>query len=292
MELNGYGQAVIHLAWIRDDEIQHLLFGMVELRPTELPCDPGCSMKSVRSGNKDRKYLYYQRFAASVAVATAWYQRAIGNDLALPDNDAASLQGGPFVQEPPWPAVVTSNDLRFAPDWMHGSQAHFLFPKNVLSPEVGEIIETDKIRKKLLEWLNFDIVDMYPEYRGAISLVAPNPLFRSIEKTPLKPPRPGFAESVAYKIVARQRQDLHGLRLEIVNERPRGRLVPLVHDFSDDPIVVFDFSVRNLQRGDVDHAPRPRIAQLARASSNPEKDTHQNGTVSAQKACARPRPRP
>ena len=42
MELNGYGQAVIHLAWIRNDETLHLLFGMVELRPTELPSDPGC----------------------------------------------------------------------------------------------------------------------------------------------------------------------------------------------------------------------------------------------------------
>ena len=248
MELNGYGQAVIHLAWIRDDQTLHLLFGMVELRPSELPPDPGCPLKSVRSGNKDRKYLYYQRFAASVADATEWYQRAIGNNLVLPDDpdqppsvDQASLQGGPFVQEPPWPDVVTSNDLHFAPDWMHGSRAHFLFPRTLLSPNVGQIIEADKIKRKLLEWLNFDIVDTYREYRGAITLVASNPLFRSIERSHLEPSRPGFVESVAYKVVTRQTQSIDGLRLEIVNQRPRGRSAPLVHDFADDPFIVFDF---------------------------------------------------
>ena len=248
MELSGYGQAVIHLAWIRDAASLHLLFGMVELRPTELPSDPGCSLKCVRSGNKDRKYLYYRRFHASAAGATEWYQRAIGNDLALPDDpdrplsaDHVRLQGGPFVQEPPWPDVVTSNDLHFAPDWMHGSRVHFLFPKALFSKEAGQVIEADKVKTKLLEWLNFDIVDKYPEYRGAIALVAPNPLFRSIESSRLEAPRPGFAESVAYKTVARRGQSPSGLRLEIADQRPRGRLTPLVREFADDPFVVFDF---------------------------------------------------
>ena len=142
MEFNGYGQAVIHLAWIRDDQTLHLLFGMVELRPNELPLDPGCSLKSIRSGNKDRKYLYYQRFAASVDDAIEWYQRAISNNIVLPNDpdqpssvDQASLQGGPFVQEPPWPDVILSNDLHFAPDWMNGSRTHLLFPKIFAFPE-------------------------------------------------------------------------------------------------------------------------------------------------------------
>ena len=256
MELKGYGQAVIHLSWFRDNEICHLLFGMVELRPTELPDDPGCSMKSARSGNSGHKYLYYQRFATSVADAIHWYQRAIGNNLVLPDDpdhptsdDDTNLQGGPFVQEPPWPDVIASNDLTFAPDWMHGSRAHCLFPKNVPSPEIAKIIETNKIREKLMDWLNFDIVDAYPEYRGTICLVAPNPLFRSIETTRLKPARPGCAESVAYKIVARQGQCVDGLRLEIVNERPRGRMTPVIHEFGNDPIAVFDFPAEIYSEG-------------------------------------------
>ena len=74
---------------------------------------------------------------------------------------------------------------------MHGSRTHFLFPENVLSPEVSEIIGIDKNRTMLEEWLNFNIVEDYPEYLGAICLVAPNPLFRSIEKSHFEQARVG-----------------------------------------------------------------------------------------------------
>ena len=244
MGLHGYGQAVLHLAWFRDDGVYYLLFGMVELRPAELPLDPGCSTKTIRSGNRGRKYLHYRRLAASVGDAIAWYQKAMTNDLALPDerepNQHITFQGGPFVQEPRWPDLVTSNDLVFAPDWMHGSRAHFLFPKEVLPPDIENIVEVDKIRKRLAEWLNFDIVHTYCEYLGAICLVAPNPVFRAIEKSHLEPTCSDGVESIAYKVVARQGQCIDGLRFEVVNERPRGRMVPMVHEFDNDPIAVFD----------------------------------------------------
>ena len=94
----------------------------------------------------------------------------------------------------------------------------------------------------LKEWLNFDIVNAYPEYQGAICLVAPNPLFRSIERTHVEQTTVESAETVAYKLVARQGQRLDGLRLEIVNERlGGGRMTPLVHEFGQDAIVVLDF---------------------------------------------------
>ncbi len=244
MEVDGYGQSVIHLAWLRDDDTCHLLFGMVELRPDEFPRDPGCSTKTLRSGNKGRKYVYYRRFTSSVDDAIAWYRNAMRDVLAFPDEHEAvpntRLQGGLFVQEPSWPHLVTSNDLVFAPDWMHGSRAHFLFPANVLPAKVDRIIDGDKVRGKLTEWLNFDVVHTYREYLGAICLVAPNPVFRTIEKSHLEDARSNAAESIAYKVVARQGQCVDGLRLEVVNERPRGHMAPMVHEFRKDPIVVFD----------------------------------------------------
>ena len=99
------------------------------------------------------------------------------------------------------------------------------------------------------EWLNFDIVEAYPEYLGAICLVAPNPLFRSIKKSHFEQAREGAAETVAYKLVARQGQHLNGLRLEIVNERPRGRMIPLIHEFDNDAIVVLDFPAEIYKEG-------------------------------------------
>ena len=247
MELYGYGQAVIHLVWFRDDKTRYLLFGMVELRPAELPHIASSSEKKARSGTKGRTYLYYRRFAYSVDAAISWYKAALTGNPVLPADpehpkpgEGVSLQGGSFVEEPPWPGLVASNDLGFAPDWMQGARVHFLFPKSILSQKIVEIIRNDKIQKKLLEWLNFDIVDTYPEYQGAICLVAPNPLFRSIEKSNLDLAHPGCAESVAYKIVARQGQCLDGLRLEVINERPRGRMRPFVHEFGAEAIAVFD----------------------------------------------------
>ena len=47
MDFPEYRQAVIHLAWFRDDQVRHLLFGMVELRPNELPDTVGCPPKKL-----------------------------------------------------------------------------------------------------------------------------------------------------------------------------------------------------------------------------------------------------
>ena len=248
MDFPEYRQAVIHLSWFRDDQVRHLLFGMVELRPNELPDTVGCPWKSFRAKNKSRKYLHYQRFVLSVPDAIDWYQKAVDGNLILPE-DNKKLEGDTFVQEPPWPHFVSSNEQIFAPDWMHGSRTHFLFPKNVLSPEVSEIIRSNKNRAKLEEWLNFDIVEAYSDYLGAICVVAPNPLFRSIEKSHFEQAREGANETVAYKLVVRQGQRLNGLRLEVVNERLRGRMTPFVHGFDNNAIVILDFPTEIYKEG-------------------------------------------
>ena len=72
-------------------------------------------------------------------------------------------------------------------------------------------------------------------------MLAPNPVFRSIEPTRVEGATAGSDETVAYKLVVRQGQRLDGLRLEITNERLRGRMDPLVHEFRDDAIAVVEF---------------------------------------------------
>ena len=247
MNFGGYGQAVTHLAWYRSDKTCYLLFGMVELRPNELPPALGCPTKNYRQG-KGRQSVHYVRLSISVNRAIEWYKAAVGGSLAFPEDRKFSvsetkcvLHGGPFVQEPCWPEFVTSNDLVFAPDWIHGSKAHFLFPKSVLSPEIIKFINREKIRTKLWEWLNFDIASAYSDYQGSVCLLAPNPLYRSIKKSHLEQPKDGFAESVAFKVVSRSGQKPDGLRLELINERLRGRITPLVQEFDEKAIVQFDF---------------------------------------------------
>ena len=256
MDFSGYRQAIIHLAWFRDDKVRHLIFGMVELRPNELSEAAGCPWKSFRSGSKGRKYLYYRRFALPVADAIEWYQEAASGDITLPQDpeealsrDGVKLNGGPFVEEPPWPHLVNSNDLVFAPDWMHGARTHFLFPKVTPPKSVVEIMQVGKNRDKLEEWLNFDVVEAYPDYQGMLCMLAPNPVFRSIEPTRVEGAPAGSGETVAYKLVARQGRCLDGLRLEVVNERLRGRMEPLVHEFGDDAIAVLKFPAEVSKEG-------------------------------------------
>ena len=247
MDCTGYRQAVIHLAWFRDGTDRHLLFGMVELRPTEFPDAVDCTEQSVRAEGKSQKYLHYRRFVLPAEKAIDWYQEAANGPLVLPTDqdcsaggDGVKLESGTFVQEPPWPHFVTSNDLVFAPDWMHGSRVHFLFPEQSLAPTISEILRSGSNRKTLEEWLHFDIVDAYPDYQGTLCLVAPNPVFRSIEKSVLEQARAGAAETVAYKLIARQGQRLNGVRVEMVNERLRGRMKPLPHEFINETVAIFD----------------------------------------------------
>ena len=256
MDFTGYRLAVIHLAWVRDPETRNLLFGMVELRPNELPDAVGCPTKSFLAEPKRCESLHYRRFVLPVADAVDWYEHAAGGDLKLPREtgqpeweDDEKLEGGPFVEEPPWPHFVTSNELVFAPDWLHGSRSHFLFPKHVLRGRIADTVRVPAHRKTLEGWLNFDVVDAYPDYQGAICLIAPNPMYRSIEKSQVEEATASPAETVAYKLIARHGQRLDGLRLEIVDERLRGRMLSLVHEFGDDAIAVLDLPAEVRKEG-------------------------------------------
>ena len=256
-DYGGYCQALVHLAWFREDKIRHLLFGMVELRPNEFPNAVGCPTKSLRVGNKGRRYLHYRRLVLSAADAIGWYQAAARGHPVLPSDpshstrgDGERFEGGSFAQEPPWPHLATSKELVFTPDWMQGSRTHFLFPKHALPSRIDKLINTDRNRATLEEWLNFDLVDDYREYQGAICLVVPNPVFRSIERTHVEDSAAEASDIVAYKLVARQGQRVEGLRLEIANERPGGgRLTPLVHEFCEEAIAVLEFPVEVRREG-------------------------------------------
>ena len=163
--------------------------------------------------------------------------------------DETKLVGGPFLQEPPWPHLVTSNEQIFAPDWLHGSRTHFLFPETALRGRIAETIRLCANRETLERWLHFDIVDAYSDYQGVLCLVAPNPVFRSIERTLVEEATASPAETMAYKLIARQGQRLDGLRLEVVDERLRGRMEPCVHEFDGNAIAILEFPAEVSREG-------------------------------------------
>ena len=213
-----------------------------------MPLVASSAVQAFRAKNRSRLYLHYRRFALDAADAVDWYESAMLGQLRLPEagEDTAlgkdvSLLGVPFVCEPAWPDLEASNKLDFAPDWARQSRAHFLYAKECLPATVLDVVRQCKNRDRLEQWLHFDLVDLYNDYLGAICLVAPNPLFRSIEKSHLDKPNDGAAETIAYKLVARAGQCLDGMRLEIVNEYLRGRMTPVATEFDGTAIRELDF---------------------------------------------------
>ena len=77
MDSTGYSQAVIHFAWFRDDHVRHLLFGMVELRPSEFPDALGSPEYTHRATSKGRKYLDRSPAPAQALRTTEQGQRTI-----------------------------------------------------------------------------------------------------------------------------------------------------------------------------------------------------------------------
>ena len=149
---------------------------------------------------------------------------------------------------PAWPQLVVSNKLDIAPDWMQGSRAHFLHTR--CSPNHHELLRRPENSAQLERWLHFDLVDLYQDYLGAICLIAPNPLFRSIEKSHLDKPRGRSVKMVAYKLIARANQSLNNIRLEIVNENMLGRHTPVAAVFDGDTAIkVFEFAEELDQEG-------------------------------------------
>lgn len=263
---SGYGQAIVHLAWLRDgDQICHLLFGMVELRPCEFPRVHSSDEQQLLDGNGSPSCLHYRRFALSVACAIGWYGRSMDGHVRLPvdgdDHAGDGLCAGPFAGWPAWPTLAASNELDFAPDWARGSRAHFLHSRAALDARTLASVRRERNRRQLENWLHFDLVDLCNDYLGAICFVAPNPLFRSMEKSHLDTPNDGSAESIAYKLVARANQRVDGTRLEVVNEGLRGRLTPVAVEFDDDPVKLLEFTSQvNKEGRTVTH---PRYGLLA-----------------------------
>lgn len=257
MDSTGYSQAVFHFAWFRDDHVRHLLFGMVEMRPSEFPDALWSPEYAHRATSKGRKYLYYRRFVMRAKDAIEWYKSATdGSPITLPGDpnhptpgDGAPLAAGRFGQEPRWPETITSDDLVIAPDWMTPARVHFLVPQEPLPANTSEILRVHRNREKLEDWLNFDIVDTFNEYQGVLCIVAPNPVFRAIDRSHLGSSDKDSAETVAYKIVVRQGQTPSGLCLTATNERVHGPLTPIMHKFDHNPITKCRFPTRIYKEG-------------------------------------------
>lgn len=232
-----YEHAVLHLAWDRAGDDRTLLFGHVELLPAEIPppvddYDPKSPGSSVRLGGKSAHYVYVRHAVMPAADAVAWYLACRGGMAVLPDATARirgargesvkTLRLSLLSEEPPWPRLVVSrgSDIPFCPAWIHGPRVHHLLPASDFEPGA---LWSPRERNQAAEWLESRLhfsLETYPEYWGSLHLVAPNPVYRSIDQRLRRPSPP--AESVLLRVRPRAGKRIDGLEILFWEQEPWG----------------------------------------------------------------------
>jgi hypothetical protein len=238
-----YGSAVLHLAWAidRTAKARILLAGAVELLPTEMPPP---EVTGERHETLSRGYFLYARDVVLLPRrALAWFEDTERGICVRPRADGTLPDGTDpnvdrfvvplFSAEPPAPALVVPNvPMPFCADWHGPPRVRHLIadanPSSVFTPEE---------RMKAAVWLAGEVhldPSQFPEYWGAVHLLAPNPVFRSLQVRPEGEPH--HRSAIVVTFIPRTGRSVAGLELVIEEERATG-LGVLAHVTLDGPIV-------------------------------------------------------
>ncbi|MBI5536870.1 MAG: hypothetical protein HY898_29380 [Deltaproteobacteria bacterium] len=254
-----YELAVLHLAWnFRRGGIRTLLFGFVELLPTEVPppFDEYDSKGGHRLGGDSECRVCIRHAVVPARDAVAWYEACQAGVMLLPrdppgdglpgasDATAKSLQVGPFDQDPVWPAMVCLDDSAqsapFMPQWIDHPRAHHMIRRIAVKPDTiwGRSEEREAAGAFLDAALHFDW-SVAPELWGSLHMIAPNPVFRSVDsrRRARHPESESTGDQISVRLSPRAGRSLEGLTLRAEDRRRWGlcedRTVPLTSPIAE-----------------------------------------------------------
>ena len=230
-----YGSAVIHVAWDRvsGSNERTLLFAFVELLPAEIPppvddYDPRSPDTSHRLGGRSDHYVHIRHAVTTPREGLTWYLSCRAGNAALPPDEPSAerkvLRLAALGEDPRWPTLVSASDTStihpFVPQWIHCPRTHHLVPASAFDLEsLWSPQERAEAESWLLDHLHFDIAH-YIEYWGSVHLVAPNPVYRSMDSR--LQPRGAGAESVLIRFTPRMGHSARGLMVAFREEDPWG----------------------------------------------------------------------
>lgn len=241
-----YRHAVVHLAWDREGQHRTLLFGCVELLPSEVPppADDYDDRKSgVRLPGRGR-YVYVRHVVTTAEAAVRWYEGCRHGVVRRPASDGSFddptllFASGPLEEEPPWPGLVCHEEpsFPFRARWHTSARLHHLVAPDepVLEWTPGE----GKAALAYLEEQLFFSFERYRELLGSVHLIAPNPILRDVHLS--RKESRGETEALRVEFVPRAYASLDGLELSIREHRPTA--TSGIHAVSvERPIVELDF---------------------------------------------------
>ncbi len=229
------------MAWYRSDQARFLMFGFVELYPTEFPPPSETLEKNLpirRLGR--RNYLYVKRSCMSAQAAVDWYLRSIGGTVELPgevDSKGKTklLATAAFVQEPQWPHLITASDMiPFVPQFWQAPRVHHLLQPDLLAEAQAAASDTEG-RNWLSEQMFVDF-EAYTELLGSLHLVAPDPILRAVDhRLSTKNPK---QEASVLRFHPRSGKNIAGLRVVLIDRRQTG-----VGDFMEAEVTSIEMEV-------------------------------------------------
>jgi hypothetical protein len=222
-----YGHAVVHLAWDvhRGTRDRTLLCGAVELVPHEVP--PPLDRPERRTEISREHFVFTTSRVVPAQMGLDWFEAAAGGRVVRPNPDetfAPTTANSPtfvtsgFDSEPIAPHLVTASLLvPFSADWQTCPRVRHLLPRDFLPSRLWSNDEFKRARDWLTEEMHFPW-NAFPEYWGAIHLIAANPVFRHLHSRLDR--SSGLTMLIALQLYRGQSSE--GLEFELESRRPTG----------------------------------------------------------------------
>lgn len=244
----------------RERTTARLVFAAVELLPRPFPAPETTDIERFEARGAEKGTLFYRRVAMLGGEALRWYQSALAGGMTTPipmrpedqgPADGRPILSGPFATDPPWPELglyVGSErddglryELPFLSDWHEQPRFH----RALASPHevVATVAGNARNRLWLLERISVDL-GTHPEWIGGLALIAPNPIWRRLERRLLRPGTGDGGERTLVNATLRPGASTAGL--EVLSFQERAGLVTRVQrrSFEDArPFMAFDHGV-------------------------------------------------
>lgn len=211
-----YTHAVVHLACLKEEKNQDyvLAFGIVELLPTECPHHDIVPSESeeFRIASKSLR-AWVHHLPMSVDQALAWYESSRAGDVIFPREDGPDihLHAHGFAADPSWPQLTVVDNLPFLNGMWGTVRAHYLY-----QPTHADVLDRSMQSDTVLSWFSnnlfFSFRD-FPDWLGAVVLVAPNPLCRRVSR---RHRTIGDVTYTDFEVVPREGKSLSSLSLELI----------------------------------------------------------------------------
>lgn len=180
--VGDYANAIRTSVWVNNGPQNYLLFCTVELLPIQAQRLflrlPNIAEKRSKAG---RSQLVGMREHLAAEEAISWFKTCRTGSVGLvrPEGKPVELVHSQFLEEPPWPELVSAENAGWmASDWDCPRMSALLQESMQITP-LGDTT-TEELLAWIREYAGSDLSGNH-EFLGAVLLVAPNPFVREIE---------------------------------------------------------------------------------------------------------------